>query len=164
MMEDLAVPRRRRFARRRPRPQDLIVTTIAQHADSLLRLARRQSACQVDAEDACQRALVGIFVKQAHRIEPATVHRWLVKWQYVRETGTGPTGLTARATLAASAHPLLLLPAGSDSGASAGLPPWTKPGSRRKYASSDARPRRPLAGARRASAAADADDVAADTP
>ena len=74
-MEDVAVPRRR-FARRRVDPQDLVVQTIAEHAESLLRVARRHTRCQADAEDAYQRALE-IFVKQAHRLDPATVHKWL---------------------------------------------------------------------------------------
>ena len=75
-MEDLAVPRRR-FARRRVHdPDELIVATIAEHAESLLRIARRHTRCQADAEDAYQRALE-IFVKQAHRLDPATVHKWL---------------------------------------------------------------------------------------
>ena len=55
---------------------DLIVSTISEHAESLLRVARRHTRCHADAEDAYQRALE-IFVKQAHRLEPATVHRWL---------------------------------------------------------------------------------------
>jgi DNA-directed RNA polymerase specialized sigma24 family protein/ketosteroid isomerase-like protein len=55
---------------------DLIVRTITEHADSLLRVARRHTACHADAEDAYQRALE-IFVKTAHRLEPQTVHRWL---------------------------------------------------------------------------------------
>ena len=75
-MEDLAVPRRR-FARRRvPDPEALIVATITEHAESLLRVARRHTRCQADAEDAYQRALE-IFVKAAHRLDPATVHKWL---------------------------------------------------------------------------------------
>jgi DNA-directed RNA polymerase specialized sigma24 family protein len=57
-MEDPAVPRRRRFARRRPDPQDLVVSTIAEHAESLLRVARRHTACPDDAEDAYQALIV----------------------------------------------------------------------------------------------------------
>lgn len=76
-MEDFAAARRRpRFARRRPDPQDLVVATIAEHAESLLRVARRHTACQDDAEDAYQRALE-IFVRSAHRLDPLTAHRWL---------------------------------------------------------------------------------------
>jgi RNA polymerase sigma factor (sigma-70 family) len=72
----IAPPPRRRFARRRPDPQHLVAETVAQHADSLLRVARRYTHCQADAEDAYQRALE-IFVRSAHRLDPATVHRWL---------------------------------------------------------------------------------------
>jgi RNA polymerase sigma factor (sigma-70 family) len=55
---------------------ELIVTTITEHAESLLRVARRHTRCQADAEDAYQRALE-IFVKRAARLEPSTAHRWL---------------------------------------------------------------------------------------
>ena len=75
-MEDLAVPRRRFVRRRSHDPQELIVSTISEHAESLLRVARRYSACQADAEDAYQRALE-IFVKSAHRLDPSTAHKWL---------------------------------------------------------------------------------------
>ena len=77
-MEDIApeAPRARRFARRRVDPQRLVVETIAEHADSLLRVARRHTGCQADAEDAYQRALE-IFVRAAGRLDPATAHRWL---------------------------------------------------------------------------------------
>lgn len=75
-MEDLAVPRRPRFPRRRTDPQDLIATTIAEHADALLRLARRHATCDDDAEEAYQRAME-IFVRSAHRLDPRTAHRWL---------------------------------------------------------------------------------------
>jgi DNA-directed RNA polymerase specialized sigma24 family protein len=57
---------------------DLIVSTIAEHADALLRTARRHTCCAEDAEDAYQRALE-TFVRCAHRLEPATAHRWLHK-------------------------------------------------------------------------------------
>jgi RNA polymerase sigma factor (sigma-70 family) len=54
----------------------LITQTVALHADSLLRVARRYTHCDADAEDAYQRALE-IFVKSAHRLDAATVHKWL---------------------------------------------------------------------------------------
>ena len=41
--------------------QDLVVAVVREHADSLLRVARRYTACAADAEDAYQRALE-IFV------------------------------------------------------------------------------------------------------
>jgi len=74
-MEDVVV-RRRPGRRRAHDPQQLVVTTIAEHAESLLRVARRYSACQADAEDGYQRALE-IFVKQAHRLDPGRAHKWL---------------------------------------------------------------------------------------
>lgn len=55
---------------------DLVVRTVQQHADSLLRLARRHSLCTDDAYDAYQRGLE-IFLKHAPRLEPATAHQWL---------------------------------------------------------------------------------------
>jgi RNA polymerase sigma factor (sigma-70 family) len=55
---------------------DLVVRTVQQHADSLLRLARRHSLCPDDAYDAYQRGLE-IFLKHAARLEPATAHQWL---------------------------------------------------------------------------------------
>jgi DNA-directed RNA polymerase specialized sigma24 family protein len=55
---------------------DLVVRTVQQHADSLLRLARRHSLCTDDAYDAYQRGLE-IFLKHAPRLEPTTAHQWL---------------------------------------------------------------------------------------
>ena len=54
----------------------LIVDTIRQHADSLLRVARRYTGCAADAEDAYQRALE-IFVRSAGRLDADSAHRWL---------------------------------------------------------------------------------------
>lgn len=51
VVEDVLV--RRRFGHRRALdPQELVVQTVAEHAESLLRVARRHSSCQADAEDA----------------------------------------------------------------------------------------------------------------
>ena len=74
-MEDVVVPRRR-LHRRRLDPQELVVSVVAEHAESLLRVARRHTACAADAEDAYQRALE-IFVRQAHRLDPASAYKWL---------------------------------------------------------------------------------------
>ncbi len=53
-MEDVVV--RRRFGRRRcVGPRELVVRTVAEHAEALLRTVRRHTACQDDAEDAYQR-------------------------------------------------------------------------------------------------------------
>src|SRR3712207_304194 len=56
--------------------RDLVVSVVAEHADSLLRVARRYTGCAADAEDAYQRALE-IFVRNAGRLDPATAHKWL---------------------------------------------------------------------------------------
>jgi len=56
--------------------RELVVATVQQHAESLLRVARRYTDCPADAEDAYQRALE-ILVKSAHRLDPETVHKWL---------------------------------------------------------------------------------------
>ena len=75
-MEDVVVPRRR-FARRRASdPHELVVQTIAEHAESLLAVARRHTTCAADAEDAYQRAME-IFVKHAHRLDPGSAYKWL---------------------------------------------------------------------------------------
>jgi RNA polymerase sigma factor (sigma-70 family) len=59
-----------------PAARDLIVSVVTEHADSLLRLARRYTACAADAEDAYQRALE-VFVKNAHRLDAGGAHKWL---------------------------------------------------------------------------------------
>jgi RNA polymerase sigma factor (sigma-70 family) len=56
--------------------EDLILRTIAAHADSLLRTARRHSICADDAQDAYQRALE-IFMGHARRLDPARAPGWL---------------------------------------------------------------------------------------
>src|SRR4051794_20852879 len=56
--------------------QDLVVRTVATHAESLLRTAYRHSLCADDAHDAYQRGME-ILLRRAHRIDPASVHNWL---------------------------------------------------------------------------------------
>lgn len=56
--------------------EDLILRTIAAHADSLLRTARRYSVCPEDAQDAYQRALE-IFMSHADRLDGAKAAGWL---------------------------------------------------------------------------------------
>jgi RNA polymerase sigma factor (sigma-70 family) len=56
--------------------EELILRTIAAHADSLLRAARRHSICTDDAQDAYQRA-VEIFMGHAHRLDPVRAPGWL---------------------------------------------------------------------------------------
>ena len=56
--------------------EELILRTIAGHADSLLRTARRFSLCPDDAQDAYQRALE-IFMGHAERLDSARAAGWL---------------------------------------------------------------------------------------
>ncbi|HET7427695.1 MAG TPA: sigma-70 family RNA polymerase sigma factor [Gemmatimonadales bacterium] len=56
--------------------EELILRTVAAHADSLLRTARRFSFCPDDAQDAYQRALE-IFMGHAERLDPARAAGWL---------------------------------------------------------------------------------------
>jgi RNA polymerase sigma factor (sigma-70 family) len=56
--------------------EELILRTVAAHADSLLRTARRYSICTDDAQDAYQRALE-IFMTHADRLDPARAAGWL---------------------------------------------------------------------------------------
>ncbi|MDX6689007.1 MAG: hypothetical protein QOG15_464 [Solirubrobacteraceae bacterium] len=56
--------------------EELILRTIAAHADSLLRTARRHSLCVDDAQDAYQRGLE-IFMKHAERLDPGRAAAWL---------------------------------------------------------------------------------------
>jgi len=56
--------------------EELILRTIAAHADSLLRAARRHSICADDAQDAYQRA-IEIFMGHAHRLDPVRAPGWL---------------------------------------------------------------------------------------
>ena len=56
--------------------EELILRTVAAHADSLLRTARRFSLCPDDAQDAYQRALE-IFMAHADRLDGANAAGWL---------------------------------------------------------------------------------------
>lgn len=77
-MEELAM----RGAPPRPHPltddqtQQLVVQTVATHAEALLRTAERHSLCADDAHDAYQRGLE-IFVRRAATLDPDLVGRWL---------------------------------------------------------------------------------------
>jgi RNA polymerase sigma factor (sigma-70 family) len=68
--------RARRDPKSQRRADDLVITTITHHADTLLRTARRNSLCADDAADAYQRALE-IFLKNAARLDPDRVLPWL---------------------------------------------------------------------------------------
>jgi RNA polymerase sigma factor (sigma-70 family) len=61
---------------RRKAAEDLILRTIAAHADSLLRTARRHSICVDDAQDAYQRA-IELFMSHAPRLDAARAPGWL---------------------------------------------------------------------------------------
>ena len=56
--------------------EELILRTVAAHADSLLRTARRHSICLDDAQDAYQRGLE-IFMAHADRLDAARAPGWL---------------------------------------------------------------------------------------
>ena len=56
--------------------EELILRTVAAHAESLLRTARRFSICPDDAQDAYQRALE-IFMVHAERLDAAHAAGWL---------------------------------------------------------------------------------------
>ena len=56
--------------------EELILRTVAAHAESLLRIARRNSICVDDAHDAYQRALE-IFMGHAERLDPDRAAGWL---------------------------------------------------------------------------------------
>ncbi len=65
-----------RGGRRGRDSEELILRTVAAHADSLLRAARRCSLCPDDAQDAYQRTLE-IFMAHADRLEADAVAGWL---------------------------------------------------------------------------------------
>ena len=56
--------------------EELILRTVAAHADSLLKTARRHSICLDDAQDAYQRGLE-IFMAHADRLDAARAPGWL---------------------------------------------------------------------------------------
>jgi RNA polymerase sigma factor (sigma-70 family) len=56
--------------------RELVLAVVSQHADSLLRTARRYSLCADDAQDAYQRTME-IFVRRAATLEPASAHKWV---------------------------------------------------------------------------------------
>lgn len=56
--------------------EELVLRLIADHADSLLRVARRHSICADDAQDAYQRGLE-ILVRHAWRLDPERAVGWL---------------------------------------------------------------------------------------
>jgi RNA polymerase sigma factor (sigma-70 family) len=57
------------------RARELVLRVISQHADSLLRTARRHSLCADDAQDAYQRTME-IFMRRAATLDPEQAHKW----------------------------------------------------------------------------------------
>jgi RNA polymerase sigma factor (sigma-70 family) len=56
--------------------QELVLTTVATHAEALLRVAYRHSLCADDAHDAYQRSME-ILLRRAPTLDPKSVHKWL---------------------------------------------------------------------------------------
>jgi len=56
--------------------RELVLAVVTQHADSLLRTARRHSLCADDAQDAYQRTME-IFVRRSRTLDPAQAHKWV---------------------------------------------------------------------------------------
>lgn len=71
----------------------LVVRVLQQHADLLLRFARKHSDCEDDAADAFQRGLE-IFLRHSRRLEPETAHRWL--YRVIRNEAASIRGQRAR--------------------------------------------------------------------
>jgi DNA-directed RNA polymerase specialized sigma24 family protein len=63
-------------SKRRRAVEELVLATIAAHAESLLRTARRHSICADDAQDAYQRA-IELFMGHAGRLDAARAPSWL---------------------------------------------------------------------------------------
>ncbi|WCB95649.1 hypothetical protein DSM104299_04398 [Baekduia alba] len=72
-MENLA-PARARLTDEQA--QELVLRTVATHAESLLRVAYRHSLCADDAHDAYQRSME-ILLRRAPTLDPRSVHKWL---------------------------------------------------------------------------------------
>jgi RNA polymerase sigma factor (sigma-70 family) len=72
-MQDLAPPELDASVRH---TQELVLRTVATHAESLLRTAYRHSLCADDAHDAYQRSME-IFMRRARTLDPEYVARWL---------------------------------------------------------------------------------------
>jgi DNA-directed RNA polymerase specialized sigma24 family protein len=84
-----------RGGKRRRAAEELILRTIAAHAESLLRTARRHSLCADDAQDAYQRA-IEIFMGHAQRLDAARAPGWLLSTQAI--LGTGASDLSRLVT------------------------------------------------------------------
>src|SRR6478672_4775553 len=58
------------------RADELVMQLVADHADSLLRVARRYSLCADDAHDAYQRGME-ILLRHARRLDPDRASGWI---------------------------------------------------------------------------------------
>src|SRR4051794_27032120 len=56
--------------------QELVLTTVATHAEALLRVAHRHSLCADDAHDAYQRSME-ILLRRASTLDPKSAYKWL---------------------------------------------------------------------------------------
>jgi RNA polymerase sigma factor (sigma-70 family) len=56
--------------------QELVLTTVATHAEALLHVAHRHSLCADDAHDAYQRSME-ILLRRAPTLDPKSAHKWL---------------------------------------------------------------------------------------
>ncbi|MFL5846709.1 MAG: RNA polymerase sigma factor [Solirubrobacteraceae bacterium] len=75
--------------RTRAEADRLVVAVLRDHGASLLRVARRHSLCDDDAQDAYQRA-VEIFLRHAPSLDAAEAHKWVhtvVKHEAMRLRG-----------------------------------------------------------------------------
>ena len=72
--------------RRKKAAEELILRTIAAHAESLLRTARRHSICVDDAQDAYQRA-IEIFMSHAARLDAARAPALAARRRQARGAG-----------------------------------------------------------------------------
>src|SRR6476469_2376135 len=62
--------------RTREQADQLVLDVLREHAESLLRVARRHSLCADDAQDAYQRG-VEIFLRHARGLDAAEAHKWI---------------------------------------------------------------------------------------
>jgi DNA-directed RNA polymerase specialized sigma24 family protein len=76
-MQELAEPEQEAPVRlTQQEAQEMVLQTVATHAESLLRTAYRHSFCADDAHDAYQRGME-IFMRRARTLDPQHVDRWL---------------------------------------------------------------------------------------
>jgi RNA polymerase sigma factor (sigma-70 family) len=76
MAGENAIRAGRPVLRSRAQADELVLCVLREHAESLLRVARRHSLCSDDAQDAYQRA-AEIFLRHARTLEAADAHKWV---------------------------------------------------------------------------------------